>query len=88
MNHIMLGAIIAVSMVIALFFLRFWRSSGDRFFLFFALSFLIDGLDRLWLATATPSTEDSPSYYLVRLCAYGLILFAIFDKNRPRDKDR
>jgi hypothetical protein len=84
MNDLLLGAIAMASMVVALFFLRFWRSTGDRFFLFFALSFLIDGLNRIFLSPASPSTEDAPEYYLVRLLSYGLILFAIWDKNKPR----
>jgi hypothetical protein len=88
MNDLLLGAIAMATMVIALFFLRFWRSTGDRFFLFFALSFLIDGLNRIFLSPASPSTEDAPEYYLVRLLSYGLILFAIWDKNRPRSGEK
>ena len=85
MNDLLTGAIVMATMTAALFFLRFWRTTHDRFFLFFALAFFIDGLDRLLLAPASPSTEDAPEYYLVRLLAYGLILFAIWDKNRPRN---
>ena len=40
MTNLFTGAITMGSLVIALFFLRFWRSSGDRFFIYFALSFL------------------------------------------------
>ena len=88
MNELLTGAIAMASIVIALFFLRFWRTTKDRFFLFFALSFFIDGMDRLFLAPASPSTEDAPEYYLVRLFAYSLILFAILDKNRLRKKGK
>src|SRR5205823_12585686 len=35
-NYLLTGAIAMASCVIALFFLRFWRNSGDRFFLYFA----------------------------------------------------
>ena len=86
MNDMLIGAIATASIVAALFFLRFWRSTGDRFFLFFALSFFIDGINRVLLGGAAQSNDDAPAYYLIRLLAYGLILFAIFDKNRPRDK--
>lgn len=81
----LLGAIATASIVIALFFLRFWRSTGDRFFLFFALSFFIDGVNRLLLAQTAQVSDDTPMYYLIRLLAYGLILYAIYDKNRPRN---
>lgn len=82
----LLGAIATASLVIALFFLRYWRSTGDRFFLFFALSFTIDGLDRLFFSSTGLADAEHPAYYLIRLFAYGLIVFAIFDKNRPRKK--
>jgi hypothetical protein len=86
MNDILLGAIAMASMVAALFFLRFWRSTRDRFFLFFALSFFIEGLNRAFLVPKAMSSEDAPEYYLVRLLSYAMILFAIWDKNRPRKK--
>ncbi len=83
MYDMLLGAIAMASLVVSLFFLRFWRSTGDRFFLFFALSFFIDGMDRVLLAPGAQSTDEAPAYYLVRLVAYALILVAILDKNRP-----
>lgn len=87
MNGLLLGAVIMASLTAALFFLRFWRTTGDRFFLFFGMSFFIDGMDRLWIASNPAASEDGPEYFLLRLVAYGLILYAIIDKNRPRDKD-
>lgn len=87
MNGLLLGAVVTASFVAALFFLRFWRATSDRFFLFFALSFFIDAIDRLLIASNPFSSEDGPQYYLIRLIAYGLILYAIIDKNRPTDKD-
>lgn len=88
MNDMLLGAIAMASMLVGLFFLRFWRSTRDRFFLFFALSFSIDGLNRILLAPESPSTDDATAFYLVRLLSYLLILYAIWDKNRPRDNKK
>jgi hypothetical protein len=88
MNDIITGAITLASLVIALFFLRFWRNTGDRFFLYFSLSFFIEGLHRLYSALHDNNGEDSPLHYLIRLLAYGLILWAILEKNLPRDKSR
>ena len=85
--YMMLGAIGLASLLAGLFFLRFWRSSGDRFFLFFALSFLMEGCNRIALGLSGAINEDEPVYYLVRLLAYGLILYAILDKNFPRNKN-
>jgi hypothetical protein len=88
MYDLFTGAISMGSLVIALFFLRFWRDSGDRFFLYFAASFLIEGLHRLYSALADANAEDSPLHYLIRLLAYGLILWAILEKNLPRERDK
>jgi uncharacterized membrane protein HdeD (DUF308 family) len=88
-NYMLTGAIAMASGAIALFFLRFWRTSRDRFFLYFALSFGIEGVHRVCAALAYQDGEDSPLHYLVRLLAYGLILIAILEKNllarRARD---
>ena len=88
MTDLLTGAICMGSLVIALFFLRFWRNSGDRFFLYFALSFFIEGLHRLYSALNDAGGEDSPLHYLIRLLAYGLILWAILEKNLPREGAR
>ena len=70
------------SLVIALFFLRYWKETSDRFFLYFALSFVIESLDRVLLTFIYSLQEDAPVPYLMRLIAYGLILYAIWEKNR------
>lgn len=84
MTDMLTGAIAMASAVIAMFFLRFWRNTGDRFFLWFALSFGIEGAHRVYAALSFQDSEDSPLHYLIRLLAYGLILWAILEKNLPR----
>jgi hypothetical protein len=84
MNELLLGGIIVACAVAGLFFLRYWLSSGDRFFLFFTLSFWIEAANRLAMASSGTLNEDSPLHYLVRLVSYGLILVAIWDKNRGK----
>lgn len=81
MNQLLMGAIAFGSLLAGLFFFRFWRSSRDRFFLYFALSFWIEGINRIALGLLTAS-EDTPIFYGVRIIAYGLILVAILQKNR------
>jgi uncharacterized membrane protein HdeD (DUF308 family) len=85
-NNLLTGAIAMASIVIALFFLRFWRSTRDRFFLYFALSFGIEGAHRVYSALTSQENEDSPLHYLIRLLAYGLIIWAIMEKNLPARK--
>ena len=84
MNHMLLGGIAVGSFIAGLFFLRYWRITRDRFFLFFMLAFWIEALNRIDMALTDTWNEDgSPVHYLVRLVTYGLILLAIWDKNRP-----
>jgi hypothetical protein len=76
------GAVATLSLVAALFFLRFWRRTGDRFFLLFALAFAIDGLARLAVAAIHLPDEFEPYAYLPRLVTFGLIIAAVVLKNR------
>lgn len=82
MEHFLMGAIAMASAVAALFFLRFWRETGDRLFLIFAGAFALLGLTRIGLAMADDPSEIDTSWYWVRLVAFVLILIAIVDKNR------
>ena len=84
MNALLSGGIATASIIASVFFLRFWRSTRDRFFLYFAASFLIEGVNRFVLYLTVGLQEDAPAYYIVRLIAYGLIVFAIVAKNRER----
>ncbi len=82
MNQLMLGAIAMANLIIGLFFLRFWKKTRDRFFLFFAVAFVLEGINRVLLGLSQGSNENEPIFYLVRLVSYVLILIAIVDKNR------
>jgi len=86
MNEMLIGAIATAYFVIGLFFLRFWKSTGDRFFLFFALSFLIECANRVCLYAFFDLREASPIYYLIRLLAYSFIIIAIVEKNRRQNR--
>jgi len=81
-NHLLLGAVAMGALTIGLIFLRLWRQTRDRFFLWFALSFMVEGVNRVALSFAPSPNEGSPSYYWVRFAAYLLILVAILGKNR------
>ncbi|GAB3549882.1 hypothetical protein GCM10027343_32240 [Noviherbaspirillum agri] len=81
-NLLLAGAIAMASATAALFFISFWRTTRDRFFLYFAVSFGLEAANRVALATSHSPSEDEPLFYMVRLVAYGLILLAIVEKNR------
>ncbi len=84
MSLFLLGAIAMGCAIAALYFFRFWRDSRDRFFLWFGLSFLIEAINRAVFAYGGAVYEEAQLYYLIRLGSYGLILWAILEKNLPR----
>jgi glucose uptake protein GlcU len=82
MVQLVTGALVMGYVVIGLFFLRFWKQSHDRLFGFFAAAFFVLAGQRLALAFTTETNENTLYLYLIRLLAFGLILFGILDKNR------
>ena len=80
------GVIATTSLMAGLFFLRFWRDTRDPFFLAFAASFTVEGLSRVAALFLSRPSEGSPWYYLVRLLAFLLILFAILRKNYGKSR--
>ncbi|MES2823440.1 MAG: DUF5985 family protein [Pseudomonadota bacterium] len=82
MNELLIGAIAALCFVIVLFFLRFWKTTQDRFFLYFAIAFFIEGVNRVLLSLFFDLREVAPEYYVIRLISYGFIVAAILEKNK------
>ena len=76
------GALVAGYLVVALFFARFWTQSRDRLFAMFSAAFVILAIQRLALALSAAPMEDRTLLYVLRLIAFGVIAFAIIDKNR------
>lgn len=79
------GATMLASAAVALFFLRYWRQTGDRLFAIFALAFGTFAASRALLSVLDEAHEARPYVYLLRLAAFVLIIVAILDKNRVRD---
>ena len=75
------GAVTFGFLVSALFFARFWRKTGDRLFVAFAIAFVLLALNQglaQWLGAA----DERVGYtYLLRVLGFVLILAAIVDKN-------
>lgn len=78
------GAIILACAISALFFLRFWKKTRDRLFVFFSVAFCVLTVERFLLILVDPAHELRPYIYCVRLLAFALILAAILDKNRKQ----
>lgn len=82
MQQFLAGIATCASWGVAIFFLRFWRATRDRFFVLFAAAFLILSINWLLVAILQPATEVRPFFYMLRLAAFGLIIVAVVDKNR------
>jgi hypothetical protein len=63
-------------------FLKFWRLSKDRFFVWFATAFFIFAISNAVRAVSNDVAEQTYYVYVPRLVGFLLILFAIFEKNR------
>ena len=72
MEQFIMGAIAMASAVVALFFLRFWRETGDRLFAIFAVGVCASG--HFPIGTGTLAAGNGRPYPLVlgaagRVCA-------------------
>jgi uncharacterized protein DUF5985 len=76
------GAIAMGCAAAGLFFLKFWHQSRDRLFVQFALAFWILAMSYATLTLLSSASEWRVSVFVLRLLAFCLILYAIFDKNR------
>lgn len=87
MSGLILGATACGFVIAGYWFLRFWKQTGDRFFLLFGLGFFAFAANRISIALTDPTNESRHWLYLVRFAATLLIVFAIVDKNRGRRDD-
>lgn len=76
------GAVAMGCAVAAVFFLRFWQESRDRLFVLFALAFALLSVSYVLLGTNAFASEWRVNIFILRLIAFCVILYAIFDRNR------
>jgi len=81
-----LGMIVTGYLVAAVFFLRFWRRTGDGLFAAFAAAFLLFAVNQTVVALSGVEGDERGWIYLIRLAGFSLIIVAILRKNlgRPR----
>lgn len=82
MREFIWGGSAIASLVIALFFWRFWIRTHDRLFAMFSAGFTALGCNWLLLAATQPEDETRHIAYVARLLAFGMIALAVVDKNR------
>ena len=76
------GAVTMGFVIVGLFFLSFWRRTGDGLFIAFALAFWLLGLGQALLSFTDIPIEERSWLYLLRLAAFLLIIVSIWRKNR------
>jgi hypothetical protein len=78
------GALIAMNALAAVFFLRYWRTSRDRFFLWFAGAFATFGVSWALRVYEAGTSEHTSYIYAIRMLGFLEILAAIILKNRAQ----
>ncbi|MGH8228274.1 MAG: DUF5985 family protein [Steroidobacteraceae bacterium] len=81
MRPFIFGLLVMSCAVVAVFFLHYWKSSGDRLFGFFAAAFTAMGVEWFMQMLVAPALPTLKYVYLIRLFAFILIIIAIVDKN-------
>jgi hypothetical protein len=83
------GIAAAAFLASAIFFLKFWKVSRDRFFLHFSVACALLSLERVLLLYMLPDIqivqrppEAHAWVYLVRMAAFLLIMWAFIQRNR------
>jgi hypothetical protein len=76
------GGTMVACAVIAYYFFRYWRRSGDRLFAHFSAAFTVLAFNRLAIAVGRQG-ESSTIVYLLRLAAFGFIIAGIVRRNMP-----
>lgn len=80
----MAGVLVAGCLVAALFFLRFWKRTGDGLFACFAFAFALLAINQGLPTFMGVINEDYAGIYLFRLAAFLVIIFGIWRKNLAR----
>jgi hypothetical protein len=84
LHHFLSGITACACCGAAVFFLRFWRDTRDRFFLLFAAGLFVLSLNWVALEIAHPVAETRHYFYVIRLIAFACLIAGIWDKNRRR----
>ena len=78
------GALTLGFLAVGLFFLKFWRRTGDGLFLAFAVAFALLATNQAVPVLFGVPSENQGYIYLLRLAAFLLIILAVLRKNLGR----
>lgn len=80
-DSLLSGMYVMGYLIAGLFFLRYWRASRDKLFLYFTTAFWLLGVQRFLLGISEADIEDQTVLYAIRLLAFLIILWGILEKN-------
>jgi hypothetical protein len=75
------GLVTAGFLVIALFFFRYWRRTGDGLLAWFGAAFLVLGGNQALAELIELGRDEQGWVWVLRLVAFGLIIVGIAQKN-------
>jgi hypothetical protein len=78
------GALTLGWLAIGVFFLKFWRRTGDGLFLAFAVAFALLATNQAVPVLFGVPSDHQGYIYLLRLAAFLLIILAVLRKNLRR----
>jgi hypothetical protein len=82
MIEMLAGALLLSYLLAGMYFFQFWRRTGDRLFIHFAVAFWLFVLNQL-VASIPSLADDTAGYeYLLRVLGFLVIIAGIIDKNR------
>lgn len=82
MQKFLWGVLFAACVVAAALFVRSFRATRERLFLYFAAAFAAFALNYLALGAIDLAREDVYTVYLFRLAGFLVLIVGILDKNR------
>lgn len=86
MSDFVYGALAAGYLIAGVFFLRFWWKTRERLLLIFACAFWLLAVSQTLLGIADLQREEQSWIYLIRLCAFILIIVGIVSVNVGRKR--
>jgi Family of unknown function (DUF5985) len=82
MKYYMWGVLAMGCLVVAMLFLRYWRTSHQRLFVFFSAAFAL--LSVQWTLSALSGTDEAnhADLLILRIFAFLCIIAGVLDRNR------
>jgi hypothetical protein len=81
MIEMLSGALLFSYLIAGVYFFKFWKRTGDRLFIHFAVAFWLLVLNQLVTSIPVVVDETGGYEYLLRVIGFIVIIAGIIDKN-------